>query len=81
MGSFSADHRRWSSTEPLGYGAHDAVTAVTQNPAGSTGTTTGVITTITPTAQAAANLAPAPAAPAHSGIGVGKPASSGSPIR
>ncbi len=71
MGSFSADHRRWSSTDPLGYGAHGAAGAATPNPAGVTGSTTGVITTITPTAQAATN--PAPAAPAHSGIGVGQP--------
>jgi len=78
MGSFSADHRRWSSTEPLGYGAHDAVT---QNPAGVTGSTTGVITTITPTAQAAANLAPAPAAVPTAVSVWGSPSSSGSPIR
>jgi len=72
-GSFSADRRRWSSSEALGYGAHYAISAATRNPAGTTGSATAAITTITPAAQAYANLTPTPAAVAHNGIGVGQP--------
>ncbi len=72
-GSFFADRRRWGSSEALGYGAHDAISTATQNTAGTTGSATAAITTITPAAQACASLIPAPATVARGGIGVGQP--------
>ncbi len=58
-GSFSVDRRRWSSSEALGYGAHYAIGTATLNPAGTSGSATAAITSITPAAQACANLIPA----------------------
>ncbi len=72
-GSFSADRLRWSSSEALGYGAHYAISATTRNTAGTTGSATSAITTITPAAQAYANLIPAPNTVARGGIGVAQP--------
>lgn len=72
-GAFSADHRSWSSTGPLGYGTAYTVTADAVNSAGAHTQHTFTLTTINPTRTAYANVVPAPELVATSGVGVGQP--------
>jgi lipoprotein-anchoring transpeptidase ErfK/SrfK len=72
-GKLATDGLSWTSTDPLGYGSTYKVVAHAQGSDGKPVEQASQLTTLTPKAQANANLIPAPAAVAKTGVGVGQP--------
>jgi len=71
-GAFSTDKSTWTSNEDLGYGSTYAVNAVGSN-GGKQVTQTATLSTFQPAKVAYANMIPAPASVASTGVGVGQP--------
>jgi lipoprotein-anchoring transpeptidase ErfK/SrfK len=73
VGALSADRKTWRSLVPLGYSANYHVVAHAANKEGQPTDKDTTLTTLTPAAEAYANVVPGPAAVQSTGIGVGQP--------
>lgn len=72
-GKLAADGLSWTTSEPLGYGSTYSIVAHAQGSNGSPVEQQSQLSTVAPKQQANANLIPAPAAVASTGVGVGQP--------
>ena len=72
-GKLAADSLSWTTSEPLGYGSTYKIVAHAQGADGKPIEQQSQITTLSPKKQANANLIPAPASVAGTGVGVGQP--------